>query len=353
MLFNSTRLRSYSLYTLMALLMAGCAGSVDQFDGTATGTTSAGGSGGAQHLYAYVSAIGQDTFNHVYTCPLGTNYSFAYCAVTDANESGTWDPISTTVQAFDGANYVYVSDQTNGIVYQCSINANFGNLTTCTANNGGVTVGAWQPEGVSFATVGGTTYGYVSDLNGDIYVCTVNSGSGAFGTCTASNWNTLTSAANPLAEMTFGTFNGTTYGYVGASDGNVYRCAIDVSTGVLDTCGTNNGGASSWLPHQVKFATLGQNTFGYVVDDDSNVYQCSVDGSGNLGSCTASTGVPSWAPNGMTTSTLSGVTYAFISDQTNGNIDQCTLDSISGAVTSCAPNNGGETWSPVGSISFY
>jgi hypothetical protein len=201
---------------------------------------------------------------------------------------------------FNGTQYAYVADGNNYAVYRCTLNSD-GSLNICsvTPSSGAPN---WDPIIVTFATVNGTQYAYVGDYYSNVYYCTLNT-NGTFNTCSITPSSGAPSGWGPYG-IAFATINGTQRAYVADNfNGNMYECTLNTN-GTFNTCSItpSSGAPSNWYPFGVAFATVGGIQYAYVGDTKGNVYYCTLNADGSFKSCTAtpSSGVPNWAPNGIT-----------------------------------------------------
>jgi hypothetical protein len=148
---------------------------------------------------------------------------------------------------------------------------------------------------------------------------------------------------------------------VGGGPGNLYQCPVQ-NDGSLGICTPNN--VANWqAPAGVTFRSFGGTTYAYVADggsgnNDGGIWQCTVDPlSGSLSSCGAGQtngGAPAdWEPNNSVVfSSFGGKIYAYIVDfgdsPAPGNVYKCSVDNTSGQLVSCGVSNGGVTsgWVP-------
>lgn len=295
--------------------------------------------------YAYV-ATGFN--NSIYKCSANSDGTLTGCVITPSSGAPAWTPESTAFAIVSGVQYAYVASWPNGIVYQCNLNSSNGAFNTCTAltPTGSVYTLA---AGITFATINGVQYGYVSDDDTKIFQCSLNS-NGTFNIC-----NPTPTSGTPAwtpASTTFATVNGTQYAYVASDNGNVYQCSLNTN-GTFNLCSiTPATGAPTWLPKSVTFATFSGSQYAYVSDDNGKVFQCSLksDGTFNVCSITPASSAPLWNPRSIAFETFSGTSYAYVTDfgagsPEPGNIFQCTLNA-SGQFVSCVdtPAFGVPSW---------
>jgi hypothetical protein len=143
--------------------------------------------------------------------------------------------------------------QAPGNVYKCSVDNTSGLFTSCVVSNGGVTA-LWVPYQISFNAFGGNNYAYIADNGNDdnVYVCPIDDVTGDLTNCVTSN--PAAQDGNWYPEgITLASFNGVTSAFVGDGGGNVYQCSLDSGTGQLVSCNANNGGSPDetgiWSPN--------------------------------------------------------------------------------------------------------
>lgn len=308
-------------------------------------------------LRAYVS----DWVANVYVCSTSpTNGGLSNCTATPSSGAPAWVPSYVTIAALSGGNFAYVADS-GGNVYVCSVNTTTGALSGCgvTPSSGAP---SWNMSGdgsITVMTFGGTTYVYVATSSSvaatsGLYICAANQTTGALSGCTKNTgpWG--------FPDMvTFGTASGTNYAYVADNDNDaIWKCSVNTSTGVLSGCATTpSSGAPAWNPFGITLGTVGGVNYAYVADQSNpgNVYVCLVSSAdGSLSSCVTSDGGDStWAPGSITLNTLGSNTYAYVADW-NGNLDVCTVNPTNGTLSSCeaSPSSGAPTWTP-GNVHFF
>ena len=306
----------------------------------------------AKQKYAYVATGFNNT---VYKCTANSDGTLSSCESTPSSGAPAWTPESIAFATVSGIQYAYVASWPNGIVYQCSLNSN-GSFNTCTALTPTGTVYT-AAAGITFATINGTQYGYVSDDDAKIFQCSLNS-NGTFNTC-----NPTPTSGTPTwtpVSTTFATVNRTQYAYVASGNGNVYQCSLNTN-GTFNSCSiTPATGAPTWLPKSVTFATFSGNQYAYVTDDNGKVFQCSLksDGTFNVCSVTPTSSAPTWNPRAIAFETFGGTPYAYVADygagsSEPGNIFQCTLNAT-GQFVSCVdtPAFGVPSWGNLWWVTF-
>ena len=304
--------------------------------------------------YAYVAS----GFNNIiYKCPGNSDGTLHRCKPSPFSGAPDWTPESITFATVNGIQYAYVASWPNGTVYQCTLNSE-SSLDICKALTPTGTVYTFA-QGITFATINGIQYAYVSDDVANVYQCSLND-DGTFNTC-----NPTPTSGTPVwtpVSTTFATVSGTQYAYIADDIGHVYQCSLNVggsTNGTFNMCNiiTPPSGAPSWLPKSITFATFGVNQYAYVSDDNGNVFQCTLnnsDGTFNLCSTTPVFGAPAWSPRLIAFETFAGTQYAYVADfgtaiSLPGSIYQCTLND-EGKFTSCVPTpsfgvpNWGNLW---------
>ena len=192
---------------------------------------------------------------------------------------------------------------------------------------------------VTFATVSGVKYAYVTDPNGAVYWCTINT-DGFFSNC-APTASMPALGSWQARDVVFATFNAQ-YAYVVDPGNNVVlQCALD-TTGNFSNCQQPPSPYSlpTLAPYGIAFAT---NTSGaqqsYIADAGSgsgfgDVLLCSMQNDGSFSTCaqTPAAGTPNWIPYAVAFTVVAGTKYAYVADNGIG---------APGHVYRCALNNDG------------
>ncbi|VEB38949.1 secreted protein [Legionella sainthelensi] len=290
--------------------------------------------------YAYVAS----GFNQiVYKCQVNSDGTLSRCEPAHSPGVPSWIPESIAFATVNGIQYAYVASWPNGVVYQCTLNSE-GSFDTCNALTPTGTFYSYA-AGITFATINGIQYAYVSDDVANVYQCTLNN-DGTFNTCIP------TPTASTLGwipvSTTFATIGGAQYAYVASDNGNLYQCSLNfggLTNGTFNSCTiiTPASGSPNWLPKSVTFATFGANAYAYVSDDNGDVFRCSLNSDGTFNQCseTPGAGILDWSPRTVAFETFGGTQYAYVADYGTatslfGDIYQCTL-SAEGKFTSCVP----------------
>jgi hypothetical protein len=308
--------------------------------------------------YAFVAS----GFNNVvYKCLGNANGTLDKCEPSPLAGAPDWTPESIAFATVNGVEYGYVASWPNGTVYQCTLNAK-GALDSCQALTPTGNVYTYA-AGITFATINGTQYAYVSDDVTNVYQCDLKN-DGTFNTCHPTP-TTGAPSWTPVST-TFTTVNGVQYAYVADDDAHVYQCSLNVgglTNGSFNQCNiiTPTSGTPSWLPKSVTFAIFNMNQYAYVADDNGNVFRCSLNPDGSFNQCatTPVLGVPDWSPRAIAFETFDGTRYAYVADYGTatslfGDIFQCTLNA-EGDFTSCVPTPafGVPNWGNLWWIAFH
>lgn len=203
--------------------------------------------------YAYVA----DYTGNIYQCNLKSDGNFNVCSLTPAVGAPTsWTPLSLTFATVNHTQYLYVSELESS-VYKCSINID-GTLHTCNVSATSATPTNWHPSTTSIAAFDGVEYAYVTSINIGIesatyvYQCTLTE-SGDLNTCLTTPTAAPTWRPSSLA---FATFGGVQYAYVTDLNGNVFQCGLNAN-GTLNICTTTPAiGAPSWQPYAITFSAF-------------------------------------------------------------------------------------------------
>lgn len=150
----------------------------------------------------------------------------------------------------------------------------------------------WTPESITIQTVGGVQYAYITASEASVYYvwqCDINEDTGEMSSCTNSSVGT-----HPTS-VTFTTVNDVLYAYVGQSGSTgVYLCSVDTTTGAIDSCAVTPSasyeGPPFSSPEHVSFQTIDDTQYIYVTDaTDQKVYKCGINSDGNIAaySCAA------------------------------------------------------------------
>ncbi|MDR3477858.1 MAG: hypothetical protein P4M14_07490 [Gammaproteobacteria bacterium] len=298
--------------------------------------------------YGYV---GDSISKHIYQCVVNANGGdFSNCGITPTNGIPFQSPFSvayaivfTTV---NGTRYGYVTDTDAGAAYQCTLNAN-GTFNICGPTP---TVGApgWVPQGLTFATVNGTQYAYVADINGNMYQCTLNT-NGSFNTCNITNGGMTPSTWSPSVSA-FVTINGVQYGYVAdAFNGAIDQCTLNPD-GTFNVCTPTYSGLGD--PEALTFATFNNILYAYVgAAANHKLYQCTLNSNGSFNACTLTpgSGAPSWQPYGIAFGFSNGTQYAYVTGSNDPHLYQCTLNT-NGSFGACniTPTTNAPNWKLLG-----
>jgi hypothetical protein len=279
-------------YTGSALTLTLNYSYTDNAGNTKTGTLNVSYLATGPHLYIanLVTALDE--------CSIGTGGVLSTCAATPTSNG----PVEPTGIAFNG-NTAYIADFGSSAIDVCAVNAD-GSLANCSAYSSFPT--NWTPWALTVVTAGnGNTYLYATDVNtlyGSVQQCSL------------------------------------------AADGSISGCVPDVcaynSDGSISGCTATGSGFNN-----PSFITI-NNSYVYVVDEGAaegaaEVSVCTAGGGGALTSCATST-LPGGTYNANSVAFYDGQAYV---DDDNGNLWLCSVDSGTGALTSCVQGKGGNSFS--------
>lgn len=237
-------------------------------------------------LYSYVA----DVSANLWQCPMTATGSISGGACISLNSS--FSGINAVAfGTFSGTTYGYVTVEAS-LLKQCPMNATGGFSSACTVLSNSTSPGFSSTYGVTLATFSGAVYAYIADNSKRIWQCPMNNTTGGFsGGCTA-----LTNSTSPgfsaTFQITFATFSGTTYGYVSANHA-IWQCPMTATGGFSGGCtqltnSTSPGFSSADL---VTFATFSGTTYAYIGDFAARIWKCPMNNTtgGFSGGCTALT----------------------------------------------------------------
>lgn len=254
-------------------------------------------------------------------------YLCAMLGIVACNNSGSSAP--------GGPIFAYIGDSSNN-VWMCKTTAT-GSFGTCNALVNTTAPGFNQSHGVQFNTFGGQTYAYVIDVSSNIWQCPVNS-AGVFGSgCNAlTNGNGTTSAFNTTIDLTFATFNGQLYAYVSDASHTLWQCPIDATDGTFTSCNPLTNSTTPFInTRTVAFGTFNGTTYGYISDTSHNIWQCPMNATGGFsGGCTAIPGFLN--TRAAIFASFGGTKYLYVSNF-NDVLYQCPLNANGGiaSASSC------------------
>ena len=260
--------------------------------------------------YAYIA----DPSGAVYWCTINPDGSFTNCAATASLPPlNSWQARAMAFATFN-AQYAYVVDPGNNVVYQCAVGTT-GDFSNCQQAPSPYNLPTLAPYGIAFATnTGGAQQSYISDAGsgvgfGDVLLCSMQN-DGSFNACTqtpaagAPDWIPY--------DVAFATVNGTRYAYVAdngaGTPGHVYQCTLN-NDGTFANCTqtpANDSSLANWYPYSISFQTLNGVQHAYVVNAVGpvigNIYTCNVLTTGALTNCVLTpTPAPSpWQPAAIT-----------------------------------------------------
>jgi hypothetical protein len=290
----------------------------------------------------------------MYQCMLtATDGMFNSCNTTPTSGSPSWSPNGVALALASNALYAYVADN-NGYVYYCSLNLD-GTFNTC--NNTPASTPFWTPLSVSFATVGnGTQYAYIaSGSNSTLYQCTLNNINGTFTTCNPTPTPTPQIWSVPKGTG-FASINSIQYGYVADVSGYVYKCTVSQTDGTFNNCINafiNTFGALG-NPSAIAFPFSDNPSYAYVAGGNGyGVYICTLNNNdGMFDTWVLSNPVPpvAWAPIGVTVATVNGIPYVYVASDDNL-MHRCTIDNTNGHLKVCKVTpSSGISWDPGGAV---
>jgi hypothetical protein len=256
--------------------------------------------------------------------------------------------------------YAYVPNSyTQGVssvyaITKCQRNATTGVLLgSCTSYSSPGS--AWNPTGIDFATVGGTTRAYVSSNSiansgqSTVFMCDT-----AFSSCAATPvaaplWN------NPNGILFITPTGGSKYAYVpdvgltspgSAPRGGVYQCTLS-NNGTFSACPILSGWSGSVSfnsPSSIALTTVSSTQYVYITDGGKasptpvvlpSVSFCSLNTNGTFNVCADTAGSNTWsAPYGIAFATVTNGQFAYVAD--GANVKKCPVNS-NGTFGTCAP----------------
>lgn len=292
--------------------------SYDNDEGNAkTGTLNIDYLAAGPHLYV------TNLWTQLDECTIGAGGALSTCARTPASGGPTYP----SGIAFNG-NTAYVTDFDHGAIDVCAVNTD-GSLASCSAYAN--FPANWQPWALTVATAGnGNTYLYATDEN-SLY--------GSVQQCLLGSDGSISSCAQTASGIVWG--DGLAIG-----GGHAYIAAL-IGSYVVEVCdynsdGTISGCASTGSGFDFPTGVAINGSYVYVVNEQANnVSVCAIGASGVLSACSTSalpggTYDPNWV-------VFSGTTQAYIDDNV-GNLWLCSVDAVTGALSSCAQANGGNSF---------
>lgn len=213
------------------------------------------------------------------------------------------------------AQYAYIVDPGNNVVYQCALDPS-GNLLNFQQPPSRYSLPTLAPFGITFAAdLKGAQHAYISDAgsggpgNFRVLRCSMPNDE-SFSTCThtpsagAPNWIPYAVALTTVhGTHAYVADNGTD------TPGHVYRCTLNtdgsfVNSGCVQTP-ANDSSLTNWYPYEIAFHTVNGTNYAYVVNSSGssigNIYRCSLDSAGLFTDCvlTPTTPPSSWQPTGL------------------------------------------------------
>jgi hypothetical protein len=227
-----------------------------------------------------------------------------------------------------------------------------------------------QYMAMNVTEVNGLPYLYTGIVSGypenySIYKCPINNDA-SLGSCEDVGFDTTLygqqeSALGFISNMEFVNLNSTEYLYMTSAMvwtpqssfpfpgwTGVLSCEVD-SNGMLINCTNFASTQSIGTLNGLGFNSSGSDLYSYVGSYDS-LYYCPVNtASGDLGSCTATPSSHSaWKPNSINFKNMQGVTYGYVVNSNDNNLEYCTLNS-NGSLNVCTVTSPPEfpSWTPV------
>lgn len=281
---------------------------------------------------------------------------------------------------------VYVANSTSspGAITQCAVDQTTG-LFTCTSPQ---VTGLTNTKSIDFTVIGGTTYGYITNLNGDpVQQCTLTGttlgscvatskvaesyfikflpstiaantalfsdlGNLSVDTCVASNSSPYLSCSNngaflPKARgIDYISIAGKNYAYIvnslNTNLGVVSQCTIGSGGSLPSSCPDSGLGASFNYSFGIQFIAAGP-IYAYIPvlinSSTFNILKCTVNSQGLLTGCVSAISVSAVDFHSMEATTVNDLPYLYISyiSSISGNseVAQCKINSSTGFITSC------------------
>ncbi len=221
--------------------------------------------------------------NQVNSCPIQSDGSIGTCVDSSPNQTFYYP---NGLGFNPGGDHLYVTHVNPGL-YVCDINLSTGVADPCVLT-GSVDI---NPYSLGVVVNSTNTIAYVTDANGNVYLCAIGSG-GAFTSC----------QSNATISGAYGVAIQGNYLYVTTQQNDVYKCSISSVNGSLSACSTTGGsifGASQGI------AINAAGSVAYIVDSSNSpnlVKSCDIAvNTGDLSNCVDQT------PTSVTISTLSGI----------------------------------------------
>lgn len=304
----------------------------------------------ATSLFAYVA----DGSGNLWQCPLNSTGGISGLCTALTTNQGFASINSVVFNIFSGTTYGYIADGTNQL-WQCPMSA-VGNFSSTCISLGSNVFTSNGPVGLTFHTFSGTTYVYVAAVSYDLIQCPMDATGGIVDSaCTSLSITTGSTSATLTYSTTFYTFSGITYAYVADLSSTLWRCPIDATTGGFSsTCTqlTNSTSPGFKTTNAVTFRTFSGITYAYVGDSSANLWKCPMDATGGLnGGCIALTPSLFSSTSAATFNTFAGTIYAYVGDSST-NLWQCTMDAAGNFSGSCVPYSNTPSFNSTQSATF-
>ncbi len=300
----------------------------------------------AAPLYAYIS-IGSDG---LYQCSIAENGQLSSCKQTIYKSNANSAALYTIWDQFQ---FVYIAGDFDGLT-QCKLNPD-GSLSECQKTPAKNTPD-WKPSGITFASVSGNDYGYVSDLNGHVYQCSYPYNDGLFASCT----NAVSSGEpswGAVNKISFAMIEDTQYAYVSA-DAGVFQCALNKDGSFHQCKNALAGKAPRWSPAGITFAQVNGGKIAYVTSvafapgmGIPGLFHCNVTKDGTLDKCSSVAGYPEVDSNSSELVIVDGKGSQSALIASTSNMYLCTINP-DGNFSACAitPTQAPKNWTPYGVV---
>lgn len=285
------------------------------------------------------------------------NLTYTYTTNTGINNAG-----SLLIPYAAVPNSVFIPDQGNNNVIQCTINPADGTMPSYGCSTV-VQSNVSYPKDIVLQNFGNNKYIYVLNsylasnpvpaLNNTVISCPISS-NGSIGACSSPlTVDPADGSSVDVTSIVFQNVNSNLYAYITNYFGNVIKCAAN-QDGTLSSCAFESETSSSSAAITFQEATDTGIMYAYITDAASNsIMVCTVDSTtGELGSCnpvTLSQQNILNTPYATTFQTSNGTIYAYIANGPSpantapaaGYITQCTVPSVGSTNFSNCANTGG------------
>lgn len=243
----------------------------------------------------------------------------------------------------DGNVYAYVTDTEAAQIFYCAINQTSGQFTNCQPTG---PEGFNAPLDLTFASMNGMTYTYIADTNYEtVFQCEVQQPQnhptypiGSLCHCTDAAININAPYTHPVA-VTSANFN-VPYVYVADAQHNlIYQCELNNDTGLFSAC-VIAGSDSSFFnnPTAIDFAKVETTTYAYITNNGNDtITQCSVNSVTGQFSSVCQINAANATPNRITSTQMQSHLYAYLTfphADSTPNLQRCMITS-NGSLTDC------------------